>query len=176
MNRFWRALWLIALCTLLLTACRGDPDGSLAYQGKECTFTGVCTLEDGEYTLQIHTRPDGSGELLFLSPETLEGCRYLRTEGGEYTFIAEDVSLPVAANPTVEAIFGLFRLKESDLLSAKVAENAGEGLNVLTFAGDVTVYLSSTDGLPLRFEHPLLTLTLHSDGREIVSAEKTPNP
>lgn len=175
MKQFWKIMGVMILCVGLLSACGDDPAGSLSYQEKECAFTGVCALEDGEYTLQIHTRPDGSGELLFLSPETLEGCRYLRTEGGEYSFIADDTVLPVAANPTVETIFGLFRLKESDLLSAKVAKNAGEGLNVLTFSGDVTVYLSSVDGLPLRFEHPLLTLTLHSDSREILE-QKTPNP
>ena len=174
MKRFWRALFTAVIGIGLLVACSGDPSGSLSYQEKECTFTGVCALEDGEYTLQIHVRPDGSGELLFLSPDSLSGCRYLRTQAGEFSFIAEDTVLPVAANPTVETIFGLFRLKESDLISAKVAENAGEGLNVLTFSGDVTVYLSSVDGLPLRFEHPLLTLTLHSDGREILE-QKTPN-
>ena len=176
MKRIWQAIGALTLCVGVLSGCRNDPGGSLSYQEKECTFTVVCALEDGEYTLQIHTRPDGSGEILFLAPETLAGCRYLRTAGGEYSFIAEDTVLPVAGNPTVETIFGLFRLKEADLLSAKVAENAGEGLNVLTFAGEVTVYLSSVDGLPLRFEHPLLTLTLHSDGREILSEEKTPNP
>lgn len=174
MKRIAQMLGCWILLTLALTACGKDVYGLLEYQKREATYTGICELEDGTYTLQIHTRPNGSGEILFLAPETLEGCRYLRTEGGEYSFIAEDTILPVAANPTIETIFGLFQLKESDLLSAKVAENAGEGLNVLTFAGDVTVYLSSKDGLPLRFEHPLLTLTLHSDHREIVET-KSPN-
>lgn len=168
MKGFWKVIGGMLLIVGVLAACKDSPSGSLSYQDKECTFTGVCTMEDGEYTLQIHTRPDGSGEILFLAPETLEGCRYLRTQGGEYSFVADDTVLPVAANPTVETIFGLFRLKESDLLSAKVAENAGEGLNVLTFSGDIVVYLSSRDGLPLRLEHPLLTLTLHSDGRELM--------
>ncbi|MBQ8287388.1 MAG: hypothetical protein IJX76_01285 [Clostridia bacterium] len=165
--RIWITILLTAVLLAALPSCGGDPDDSLSYQEQECVFTGVCKLEDGDYTLQISLHTDGSRELLFLSPETLSGCRYIRDAAGAYSFICEDTVLPVAGNPTVETVFGLFELKESDLLSAELEENAGEGLNVLTFAGDVTVYLSSADGLPLRFEHPLLTLTLHADGREV---------
>lgn len=167
----FRNLWAIILMgTLLLSvlSCRKDPDGSLSYQEKDCVFTGVCTLEDGDYTIEITLHADGGKELLFVTPETLTGCRYVRDASGAYTFICEDTALPVAGNPTVETVFGLFELQETDLLSADVVENAGEGLNVLRFAGDVTVYLSSTDGLPLRFEHPLLTLTLHADRRRVL--------
>lgn len=174
MNAMQRILATGCLLAILLftVSCGDDPSGSLSYQDKDCVFTGVCKLEDGEYTVQIHIQPDGSRELLFIAPETLAGCSYQRTPQGEYSFTAEDTVFPVSANPTVETIFGLFELDEADLLSASVDENSGAGLNVLTFAGDVTVYLSSEDGLPLRFEHPLLTLTLHADGREMIDSPK----
>ena len=165
--RTWISVLLTAALLWLLPACGEETGSSLSYQEKECVFTGVCKLEDGDYTVQISLHADKSRELLFLTPETLSGCRYVRDASGAYSFICEDTVLPVAGNPTVETVFGLFELKESDLLTADLDENAGEGLNVLTFAGDVTVYLSSADGLPLRFEHPILTLTLHADGRII---------
>ena len=154
---------------LCLLACNGEAESSLFYQAQECRFTGVCALEDGEYTVQISLHTDGSRELLMIAPETVAGCTYLRDAAGDYYFCYEEMTMPIAGNPTVETVFGLFSLKQSDLLSAKLEENAGEGLNVLQFAGGVTVYLSSTDGLPLRFEHPLLTLTLRADQRELQS-------
>lgn len=159
-----KKLWLLLTITILLFGCAGKSEGSLDYQKRDCTFTGVCELADGSYTLKISTHPDGSGELEFLTPETLTGCRYLRTAGGEYSFATEDCLFPVAANPTVEAIFGLFALRESDLISAKLSESTGQELNILTFEGDIKVYLSSDSGLPLRFEHPLLVLNIHENG------------
>ncbi|MBQ7354055.1 MAG: hypothetical protein IJW62_00885 [Clostridia bacterium] len=165
----WIAAMLGAVLLVLLCCCGKEGAGTLSYQEQECVFTGVCALEDGDYTVQISLHTDGSRELLFLSPETLTGCRYVRDAAGAYSFICADTVFPVAGNPTVETVFGLFALDEADLLSADLEENAGEGLNVLTFSGDVKVYLSSADGLPLRFEHPLLTLTLRADGRQILS-------
>lgn len=159
-------IWAVLLGTV---SCDGEVENSLFYQEQECVFTGVCALEDGDYTVQISLHTDGSRELLLIAPETVTGCSYIRDAAGVYHFRCEEMTLPIAANPTVETIFGLFSLKQSDLLSARLEKNAGEGLNVLEFAGGVTVYLSSADGLPLRFEHPLLTLTLRSDKREIRS-------
>lgn len=164
----WLVVLLVAVLPTAFVSCAEEPNGSLSYQEQECVFTGVCTLEDGDYTVQISLHADGGRELLFLAPETLAGCRYVRDAAGAYSFVCEDTALPVAGNPTVETVFGLFELKESDLMTADLEEVAGEGLNVLTFAGGVTVYLSSADGLPLRFEHPLLTLTLRADGRQIL--------
>lgn len=164
--------WLLGLLLLWgLLSCGEDPTELLSYQERECIFTGVCQLADGEYTVKIYLHADGGRELVFLAPETLAGCRYVRDTAGVYSFICEDAVLPVAGNPTVETIFGLFALNPTELLSAELSKNAGEGLNVLQFAGDVTVYLSSVDGLPLRFEHPLLTLTLHADKSQILSSE-----
>ncbi len=163
--------WLILLACLAVflqsTACTDRDTGYLEYQDKDATFVGTCKLADGEYVLQIKLREDGSRSLIFLSPETVEGCGYFRSAEGDYCFSVDDMTLPVEENPTVKAIFDLFSLKESDLISASVTENSGEGLNVLKFAGDITVFLSSSDGLPLRFEHPLLTLTLRADSRQI---------
>ena len=162
-------VWMGVLLFGLLS-CGTEVDSSLSYQEKECLFTGVCALADGEYTVQIALHTDGSRELLLIAPETVAGCRYIRDAAGAYHFCCEGVTVPVAGNPTVETIFGLFALQQSDLLSARLEENAGEGLNVLEFAGGVTLYLSSADGLPLRIEHPLLTLTLRADRRETLSA------
>ncbi len=145
----------------LLCACRGESAPLLAYQEEEHTFVGSCRLADGEYTVEITLLADGSRGLLFLAPDTLAGCRYHRDSAGAYTFHCGDTVLPVAANPTAEAIFGLFALRESELLSADLSETAGTALNVLRFSGGITLYLDSTDGLPLRMEHPQLVLTIH---------------
>ncbi len=162
--RWMRILLLLWTVTAVwtVTSCADEAEASLFYQEEERTFTGVCVLEDGSYTVEIELRKDGSRRLTFLEPETLAGCSYLRAADGSYTFAAEGAVFPVAKNPTTETIFGLFALKESDLLFAKVDQNAGVQINVLTFAGDVTVYIDRASGLPLRMEHPLLTLTLRT--------------
>lgn len=171
-----RIFLLIALVILWgLTACVGQERGYLDYQEKNATFVGTCTLPDGEYVLQIRLMADGGRSLTFLAPETVEGCSYFRSAEGDYCFSVDDMTFPVEENPTAKAIFDLFSLKESDLRSATLSENAGERLNVLEFDGDITVYLSSSDGLPLRFEHPLLTLTLHADERQIDTGSAAQN-
>lgn len=155
---------LVCLCLLIgCTACADKESDYLSYQSKDAVFVGTCKLPDGEYVMEIHLMADGGRSLTFLSPETIEGCSYFRSAEGDYCFMVDDLSIPVNENPTAKAIFDLFSLDESDLIAASVSENAGVGLNVLEFEGDVTVYLSSADGLPLRFEHPLLSLTLHTD-------------
>lgn len=158
-------VWLIAFigCTAC-TACTDHHTDYLAYQSQDAAFVGTCNLSDGEYVMEIHIMADGGRSLTFLSPETVEGCSYYRSPEGDYCFTVGDLSLPVNENPTAKAIFDLFSLDEDDLISASVTQNAGVGLNVLEFEGNVTVYLNSSDGLPLRFEHPLLTLTLHTEG------------
>lgn len=160
-----KALILLVCIAVWLgcTACSGQDGDYLSYQSQDATFVGTCTLPDGEYVMEIRLVSDGGRSLTFLSPEAVEGCSYYRSPEGDYAFTVDDMTLPVHENPTAKAIFDLFSLDEDDLLSASLEENAGVGLNVLEFAGDVTVYLSSEDGSPLRFEHPLLTLTLHSD-------------
>lgn len=161
---------LVCIAVLLgLTACSKRKDDYLSYQTGEATFVGTCKLADGDYVMEIRLMEDGGRALTFLSPETVEGCTYARSAAGEYSFSVDDMTLPVNEHPTAKAIFDLFSLDEDDLLTATLDESAGVGLNVLKFEGDVTVYLNSADGLPLRFEHPLLTLTLHID--EDVSAD-----
>lgn len=160
-------IWLVCLTVLMgCTACADRTDGYLSYQMKDATYVGRCTLSDGEYVMEIHVMEDGGRSLTFLSPETVEGCSYYRSPEGDYCFTVDGVSLPVNENPTAKAIFDLFSLDEDDLISASLERQNGVGLNVLEFEGDVRVYLNSADGLPLRFEHPLLTLTLHADEEE----------
>lgn len=161
---------ILLVCLLVLvcfTACTDHHADYLDYQSQDATFVGTCKLagdESGnEYVLEIRLLADGGRSLTFLSPETVEGCSYFRSAEGDYCFTVDDLSLPISEHPTAKAIFDLFSLDADDLRSASVSENAGVGLNVLAFEGDVTVYLNSADGLPLRFEHPLLTLTLHVD-------------
>lgn len=160
-----KALILLVCLLVLLSAvaCTERDADYLGYQTQDATFVGTCKLPDGEYMMEIRVMADGGRSLTFLSPETVEGCSYFRSAEGDYCFMVDDMSLPVEENPTAKAIFDLFSLNESDLISATLDSNAGVGLNVLEFEGDVTVYLSSANGLPLRFEHPLLTLTLHAD-------------
>lgn len=155
---------LICLIIALSTASCADRDADyLSYQSQDSTFVGTCILPDGEYVIEIGLQSDGGRSLTFLSPETIEGCSYFRSAEGDYAFTVDDMTLPVSEHPTAEAIFDLFSLDPDDLLSAELEENAGVGLNVLKFEGDITVYLSADSGLPLRFEHPMLTLTLHAD-------------
>ena len=156
---------LLLLCGGLFS-CAGDPSGALSFQEEECCYTAECqvkgdiTEQGGNYIVEILHRPDGSGEIVFLSPQTIAGCKYLRTPSGEYSFQAEELVFPVAKNPTVEAIFGLFSLTEDQLLSAKTDENSGESINVLTFDGGILLYLDRR-GKPLYYDHPRLTLTIH---------------
>lgn len=162
---------LVGLIVLVVfTACADRTDGYLSYQSQEMTFVGKCTLPDGEYVMEISLMADGARSLTFLSPETVEGCGYTRSSEGEYSFTVDGEAYPVSENASAKAIFDLFSLDEDDLISASLEKNAGVGLNVLEFEGGVTVYLNSEDGLPLRFEHPLLTLTLHADKSRIMSS------
>lgn len=184
MRRFGLILLTLVFLPTLLWGCGEDPSGALHFQDAECHFTASCDLTTDyggagdetlsqattstpeSYVVEVLYRPDHSGEVTFLSPESLKGCKYLRTAGGEYSFQAADLVFPVEKNPTTEAIFSLFFLSEDDLLSAKLTQNSGEGLNVLTFkekeSGQaVTLYLNR-DGMPLRYEHPLITLTVHA--------------
>lgn len=157
---------ILLVCLIVLVgsvACTDQREDYLSYQSQDATFVGTCRLTDGEYVMEIRLMSDGGRSLTFLSPETVEGCSYFRSAEGDYCFMVDDTALPINEHPTAKAIFDLFSLDEDDLITASVDENAGVGLNVLEFEGDVTVYLSSADGLPLRFEHPLLTLTLHTD-------------
>lgn len=160
-----KALFLLVCLIVFVgcTSCRDRNTDYLSYQSQDATFVGTCKLSDGEYVMEIRLMSDGGRSLTFLSPETVEGCGYFRSAEGDYCFSVDDMSLPVSENPSAKAIFDLFSLDEDDLISASVSENAGVGLNVLEFEGDIFVYLNSADGLPLRFEHPLLTLTLHTD-------------
>ena len=148
-----------------LIGCREDPSGALSFQEKECRFTAECKVkageeeQGGEYVVEILHSPDGSGEIVFLSPETIAGCKYLRTASGEYSFQTEDLIFPVTKNPTTEAIFSLFALSEEDLLKANTDEISGESLNVLTFDGNVILYLDR-HGQPLYYDHPNVTMTI----------------
>lgn len=169
---------LVCLFALFaLTACSDKQSDYLSYQSGEATFVGTCKLTDVEYVMEIRLMADGGRSLTFLSPETIEGCTYFRSAEGEYTFSVDDMTLPVEEHPTAKVIFDLFSLDEDDLISASVSKNAGTGLNVLEFEGDVTVYINTADGLPLRFEHPMLTLTIHVDegGYEDISGFVTTN-
>lgn len=170
MRRFVPLMLITLMLTLVLGGCREDPSTALAFQDRECRFTATCALSDGSYVVEVVHYPDHSGEIAFLSPDSLKGCKYLRTSGGEYSFQAADTLFPVEKNPTTEAIFSLFFLCEDDLLSAKLTENSGERLNVLTFQDcasgqQVTLYLSR-DGMPLYYQHPLITLTVHAKSTE----------
>ncbi len=164
MGLIWKIGLLLMLCGVLFS-CTEDPSGALSFQKEECRYTAECKVkgdkkeQEGEYVVEILHRPDGSGEITFLSPETIEGCKYLRTPSGEYSFQAEDLVFPVSKNPTSEAIFSLFTLSEDSLISAKTDKNSGEGINVLTFDGEVVLYLDRR-GIPLYYDHPLLTLTV----------------
>ena len=164
--------WLGVLLTLCvaITACGNETSGALSFQEKECRWTASCKVlaneeeKGGEYVVEILHRPDHSGEITFISPETIAGCKYLRTPTGEYSFQAEDLVMPVAKNPTTEAIFSLFSLSEDDLLTAKTDEVSGEGLNVLSFDGDIVLYLSQS-GMPLYYSHPAVILTIHANSQ-----------
>lgn len=154
---------LICFVILFCTACTDRNADYLSYQSQDATFVGTCILPDGEYVMEIRLISDGGRSLTFLSPETVEGCSYYRSPEGDYCFTVDDMTLPVSENATAKAIFDLFSLDGDDLLSAELDKNAGQGLNVLNFEGEITVYLSSESGLPLRFEHPMLTLTMHAE-------------
>lgn len=157
---------ILLVCIFVLfgsTACSKKQEDYLSYQSGDATYVGTCKLSEGEYVMEIRLMADGGRALTFLSPETVEGCTYFRSAAGEYSFSVDDMTLPVNEHPTAKVIFDLFSLDEDDLISASLDRRSGVGLNVLEFDGDVTVYLSSADGTPLRFEHPLLTLTLHVD-------------
>lgn len=162
----WLAIVLV-MC-VWIASCGNDSSGALSFQEKECRWTASCKVsangeeQGGEYVVEILHRPDHSGEITFISPETIAGCKYLRTPSGEYSFQAEDLVMPVAKNPTAEAIFSLFALSEDDLLTAKTEKNSGEGLNVLTFEGDIVLYISQS-GMPLYYSHPSVILTIHAN-------------
>ncbi len=154
-------LWIMMMGTLI--SCEGQQEELLSYQDRDGVYRGICRMEDGEYTLRIRIYADGRRELEFLAPESLVGCGYRRSTGGEYLFFAGEALYPVSENPTVAAIFSLFALSPGDLISASAESHSGVGINRLTFPDGISVYLSSATGSPLRFEHPLLSLTLYEE-------------
>ena len=168
-SRFWWRMlagWMCVMIGVSGCACSPVEEGALNFQKQECRFTGVCQVKmagddlGDEYVVEILHRTDGSGELTFLSPETIAGCKYLRTSGGEYSFQAEDMIFPVGENPTTQAVFGLFSLSEDDIVKASTSKEKGEGVNVLTFDGGIRLYLDR-HGMPLYYDHPAVTLTVH---------------
>lgn len=157
---------IVGLAVFLgLLSCSESETGALAFQNQECRWIADCrvkaTAEDpgGDYVIEILHHPDGSGELIFLSPETIAGCKYYRTPSGQYSFQADDLLFPVAENPTTAAIFGLFSLSEDDLVKAKTAKDKEEGINLLTFHDGIMLYLNR-DGMPVYYDHPSVTLTI----------------
>lgn len=160
---------MVFLCLSMgigLIGCGHAQTGALSFQEKECRFTAACRVKaagdgmGGDYVVEILHRPDGSGELIFLSPETIAGCKYLRTPGGEYSFQTGDLLFPVVENPTTKAIFGMFSLSEDNLVKAKTDKENGEGVNVLTFDEEIMLYLDRY-GMPLYYDHPVVALTIH---------------
>ena len=163
MIKMWKTFILI-IGAIGLLGCKADPSGALEFQDKECRLIAECvvkTEEKSEYIVEIFHRPDGSGEILFMTPETIAGCKYLRTASGEYSFQADDMIFPVAENPTTKAIFSLFMLSEESLIQASTDEMSGETLNILRFEGDRTLYLGQ-NGQPLYYDHPNVTMTMRS--------------
>ena len=157
-------LFVMVLGCIVLMGCKTDPSGALSFQEKECRFTAECKIKSedkqvDDYVVEVLHRPDGSGEIVFLSPETIAGCKYLRTASGEYSFQAEDLIFPVAKNPSTEAIFSMFDLSEESIVKASTDEISGESLNVLTFDGNITLYLGR-NGYPLYYDHPNITMTI----------------
>jgi len=150
---------LLLFCLLLLpltASCSLEKRNSLFYQEGELTVSGRYVKNGTEYSVTVEKAANGSGEVLYHSPETLSGMRFACSESG-VTMLFCGLSLPLGAIEHDAAILlSLFSLSEEHLGSL----TAQNGEIEMRFDG-VRVTLDSENGLPLAFES-------RRGGREIV--------